>query len=65
MDQEENIKVEDIKDEIKPSNCGQVLFPHENKYGHIRNKLVRNQKFQKIKRELNKVDLWCSLLFNL
>ncbi|KRT85258.1 hypothetical protein AMK59_2930, partial [Oryctes borbonicus] len=39
---------------IKPSSFGEVLFPHHNPYAHIRNKIIRNQKFQKIKKESNK-----------
>ncbi|KAI4470997.1 u3 small nucleolar ribonucleoprotein imp4 [Holotrichia oblita] len=53
MDVKQAIKVEEL-DTIKPSNSGEVLFPHTNQYSHIRNKIIRNQKFQKIKRELKK-----------
>lgn len=42
-------------DEFKPSSSGAVLFPSQNKMAHIKNKHVRNQKYQKIKRELKKV----------
>lgn len=49
----------EIKEEseinLKPSTSGEVHFPHENKYSHIKNKLVRNQQFQKSKREQKKV----------
>lgn len=55
MDESKDIKIEDIKDEIKPSHSGEVLFPRENQYSHIRNKIIRNQKYQKTKRELKKV----------
>lgn len=41
--------------ELKPSTEGSTVFPTENKYAHIRNKIVRNQKFNKIKREAKKV----------
>ncbi|KAJ8910018.1 hypothetical protein NQ315_003984 [Exocentrus adspersus] len=46
----ENIKPEDIK----PSTSGSVLFPSESKFSHIKNKQVRIQKFQKVKRETKK-----------
>lgn len=54
MDEKQAIKVEEL-DTIKPSSSGEVLFPHTNQYSHIRNKIIRNQKFQKTKRELKKV----------
>ncbi|XP_022909168.1 probable ribosome production factor 1 [Onthophagus taurus] len=50
---DENIKEEEVKD-IKPSTSGDVLFPNNNKYGHIRNKMVRNVRFQKMKKEASK-----------
>ncbi|GJQ79392.1 hypothetical protein Trydic_g16251 [Trypoxylus dichotomus] len=54
----ESLKVKGIKEDhcedIKPSSCGEVLFPYHNQYSCIRNKIIRNQKFQKIKRELKK-----------
>ncbi|CAH1179396.1 unnamed protein product [Phaedon cochleariae] len=47
------IKVEDEK--IKPSIAGEVLFPVESKFANIKNKQVRSQQYQKIKRERKKV----------
>ncbi|KAJ8970283.1 hypothetical protein NQ314_001313 [Rhamnusium bicolor] len=49
----ENIKIEHV-DDFKPSTRGSVLFPNETKYAHIKNKQVRSQQYQKIKRELKK-----------
>lgn len=43
------------EEDIKPSKSGSVLFPSESKFAHIKNKQVRTQQFQKIKRELKKV----------
>ncbi|XP_044270925.1 probable ribosome production factor 1 [Tribolium madens] len=42
------------KSELKPSKSGSVLFPNENKYSHIKNKLVRSQQYQKTKKEQKK-----------
>lgn len=42
-------------EDIKPSKSGSVLFPSECKFSHIKNKQVRTQQIQKIKRELKKV----------
>ncbi|XP_019876060.2 probable ribosome production factor 1 [Aethina tumida] len=47
------IKIEDDED-IKPSKSGEVLFPNETKFAHIKNKQVRTQQFQKTQRELKK-----------
>jgi ribosome production factor 1 len=49
----EDVK-ETIKNEIKPSKSGSVLFPNENKYSHIKNKLVRSKQYQKAKKEQKK-----------
>ncbi|KAK9880783.1 hypothetical protein WA026_013110 [Henosepilachna vigintioctopunctata] len=35
--------------EVKPSSSNTILFPNENKYAHIKNKMVRNQKYKKEK----------------
>lgn len=45
----------EVEENLKPSKSGEVLFPNENRYSHIRNKQVRNQQFQKKKREVKKV----------
>ncbi|EFA00559.1 probable ribosome production factor 1 [Tribolium castaneum] len=55
--EEEHVQVEDkpeVKTELKPSKSGSVLFPNENKYSHIKNKLVRTQQYQKAKKEQKK-----------
>ncbi|CAG9855717.1 unnamed protein product [Phyllotreta striolata] len=52
--EEQTIKTEDDKDDIKPSLSGQVLFPSENKFSGIKNKQVRMQQYQKVKREKKK-----------
>lgn len=52
---DDEIKVEEIDKNVKPSQSGEVLFPFENKYVHIKNKQVRLQGYQKQKRELRKV----------
>ncbi|XP_060519662.1 probable ribosome production factor 1 [Cylas formicarius] len=49
-DEEAKVKLEDIK----PSTSGTVTFPSETKYSHIRNKIVRNQQFQKAKKAQKK-----------
>ncbi|XP_018568498.1 probable ribosome production factor 1 [Anoplophora glabripennis] len=41
-------------EDIKPSKSGSVLYPSESKFAHIKNKQVRTQQFQKVKRELKK-----------
>lgn len=46
----------EIVDEVKPDTSG-CVFPTETKYAHIKNKQVRNQQFQKWKREQKKVIL--------
>lgn len=53
---------ESAKEEIltledsKPSTSSEtVLFPSVNKYAHIKNKLVRNEKFKKEQKAKNKV----------
>lgn len=57
---EEHVDIDEktIKTEIKPSKSGAVLFPNENKYSHIKNKLVRSQQYQKVKREQKKVRIF-------
>lgn len=52
------------EDDIKPSTSGGVLFPEENKYGHIKNKEVRNRRFHKIKQEHKKVVCVYGVYFN-
>ncbi|XP_066256409.1 probable ribosome production factor 1 [Euwallacea similis] len=57
MSDSEDTKGEmEIKEEydLKPSTSGSVLFPTETKFSNIKNKQVRTQQFQKIKRELKK-----------
>ncbi|KAJ3662770.1 hypothetical protein Zmor_007099 [Zophobas morio] len=58
MSEEKHVDLEEskaeIKEEIKPSKSGSVLFPNENKYSHIKNKLVRSQQYQKAKKEQKK-----------
>lgn len=63
MSEETNdeIKVEQSKD-VKPSTSGEVYFPNENKYSHIKNKQVRNQQYLKNKKERKKV---CNKKFSL
>ncbi|CAH0548158.1 unnamed protein product [Brassicogethes aeneus] len=51
---ETEIKTEEEHGDIKPSTSGQVIFPNESKFNHIKNKLVRQQQFQKKQRELKK-----------
>lgn len=55
-DEENIVEEEDIKaeDDIKPSTSGSVLFPTERKFSNIKNKHVRTQQFQKLKREQKK-----------
>lgn len=55
----DEVKIEESKD-LKPSTSGEVCFPNENKYSHIKNKQVRNQQYLKNKREKKKV---CSPFF--
>lgn len=60
MSDNENHVQNNSKPEIKivPSKSGScVSFPTENKYKNIKNKLVRSQQFQKLKREQKKVGL--------
>lgn len=52
---EDEVKTEKIEKDLKPSQSGEVHFPFENKYTHIKNKQVRLQQYQKRKRELKKV----------
>lgn len=54
METVEEVKVENGED-IKPSTSGEVCYPNENKYSHIKNKQVRNEQFRKKKREQKKV----------
>lgn len=62
MSQNMDIKAE-IQENLKPSKSGEVLFPNENRYSHIKNKQVRNQQFQKKKREAKKVKRLCTSSF--
>lgn len=48
------VKTED-EEKIKPSLSGEVLFPTESRFAGIRNKEVRAQQYQKLKRERKKV----------
>lgn len=48
------VKTED-EEKIKPSLSGEVLFPSESRFAGIRNKEVRAQQYQKLKRERKKV----------
>lgn len=50
----EDLEVKEELD-IKPSTSGSVLFPSEAKFSNIKNKQVRTQQFQKLKREQAKV----------
>ncbi|KAH1003905.1 probable ribosome production factor 1 [Dendroctonus ponderosae] len=52
-DTDESSEEPEVKEEldIKPSTSGSVLFPSEAKFSNIRNKQVRAQQFQKLKRE--------------
>lgn len=50
----DDIIVEEIKN-LKPSTSGEISFPIENKFSHIKNKHVRNQQYHKTKREKKKV----------
>lgn len=60
METNDEIKVEESAD-LKPSTSGEVLFPNENKYSHIKNKQVRSQQYFKNKREKKKVRfVFCS-----
>lgn len=45
---------EPLEEDIKPSTSGEASFPHANKFQHIKNKIIRNLKFQKFKKEANK-----------
>lgn len=51
----EDINTDNDVKEIKPSLSGSVLLPSENKMSHIKNKIVRMKKYQKIKHEMKKV----------
>lgn len=59
MSDDEHMDIKEIKiendEDIKPSKSGEVLFPNETKFTHIKNKQVRIQQFQKTQRELKKV----------
>lgn len=50
---DEDVDIKDEKD-VKPSTSGSVLFPNEAKFSNIKNKQVRGQQFQKLKREQKK-----------
>lgn len=54
-DHMEDERLSETKTDIKPSKNGSVLFPNENKYSHIKNKIVRNQQYLKAKKEKKKV----------
>lgn len=56
QDNKDNIKIE-VDEDIKPSKNGNVAFPHEHKYAHIKNKIVRKQQYQKAKKEKQKVNI--------
>lgn len=49
-----DIKVEETKN-LKPSTSGDICFPTENKFSHIKNKQIRSQQYQKTKKEKKKV----------
>ncbi|KAL3284626.1 hypothetical protein HHI36_018780 [Cryptolaemus montrouzieri] len=50
----DNVKEEKLESDIKPSSSGSVSFPNERKYAHIKNKIVRNQQYNKAKKEKQK-----------
>lgn len=54
LDDEVEVKEEEIVEDLKPSTSGSVLFPTETKFSNIKNKHVRIQKFQKAKKEQKK-----------
>lgn len=54
LDDEVEVKEEEIIEDLKPSTSGSVLFPTETKFSNIKNKHVRIQKFQKAKKEQKK-----------
>nr|XP_023023565.1 probable ribosome production factor 1 [Leptinotarsa decemlineata] len=54
-DENEDFKKVKLEEEsIKPSNSGEVMFPRESKFANIRNKHVRNQQYQKAKKQVKK-----------
>lgn len=59
MDHVEDMEIKEESDEEVEENNKNIvpLFPTESKFGGIKNKLIRNAKFQKEKRELKKVTL--------
>lgn len=52
------IKIEEDRN-LKPSTSGEIRFPTENRYSHIKNKHVRNQQYHKNKKEKKKVPILC------
>ncbi|XP_017777580.1 PREDICTED: probable ribosome production factor 1 [Nicrophorus vespilloides] len=46
---------EETEDDLKPSTEGEVLMPQETSFGLIRNKVVRNQFYNKYKKEQQKI----------
>ncbi|XP_018323668.1 probable ribosome production factor 1 [Agrilus planipennis] len=46
---------EALQNELRPSKSGEVQLPSLNKYGHIKNKHLRNQRYHKLKQEKKKL----------
>lgn len=61
METQDEIEIVDSK-EVKPSTSGQICFPSENKYSHIKNKQIRSQQYQKDKRQKKKVGFIFTLI---